>query len=263
MFEKFNLTFDSNSFGILSKSAIFENITRGRLGTTLIDNINGTISLVRTTTKYNKPAQSFQQIHYDIINKIKDIKNDAKFNNALIEIYDDNYVTMGYHSDMALDLADNSNICLFSCYENQSDTNNYRRLRIKQKNTDTEKEEDIVLDHNSIVIFSMDTNSKLQHKIILENNNSKLSNNSNNSNKWCGLTLRLSKTFIKFINETPYFVINNTITNNILKFASNEETKEFYIYRGKENKLIDFKYPELYYTISKSDLLNFYTIGLR
>ena len=68
MFEKFNLTFDSNSFGILYKSAIFENITRGRLGTTLIDDINGTIPLVRTTTKYNKPAQSFQKIHYDIIN---------------------------------------------------------------------------------------------------------------------------------------------------------------------------------------------------
>jgi len=253
MFEKFNLTFDSNSFGILYKSAIFENITKGRLGTTLIDDINGTIPLVRTTTKYNKPAQSFQKIHYDIINKINEIKNDVKFNNALIEIYDDNYVTMGYHSDQALDLKEDSYICVFSCYENQSDTNNYRRLRIRQKNT--EKEEDIVLDHNSIVIFSMDTNSKFQHKIILENNNSKL------SNKWCGLTLRLSKTFIKFINETPYFVINNIITNNILKLASDEETKEFYKYRGKENKLIDFKYPKLYYTISKSDLLNFITLA--
>jgi len=33
MFEKFNLTFDSNAFGILCKSAIFENLTTVRLGT--------------------------------------------------------------------------------------------------------------------------------------------------------------------------------------------------------------------------------------
>jgi len=250
MFEKFNLTFDMNIFDKLSKSVLFENITKGRLGTTIVDNINDTIPIVRTTTKYNNPVHLFQKIHYEIINKISAIKNDAKFNNALVEIYDDDYITMGYHSDLALDLVDNSYICLFSCYENQNILNKYRKLRIKQKNT--EIEEDITLEHNSIVMFSLDSNSRFQHKIILENNKK----DSQTSNKWCGITLRLSKTFIKFINEIPYFVINNIISKNILKLATEGETMEFYKYRSQENKLIDFKYPEIYYTISKSDLLD-------
>ena len=40
--------------------------------------------------------------------------------------------TMKYHSDQALDLADNSYICIFSCYDNPI---NLRTLRIKNKLT--------------------------------------------------------------------------------------------------------------------------------
>ena len=76
--------------------------------------------------------------------------------------------------------------------------------------------------------------------------------NNNSQNNWLGITFRLSKTFINFINEIPYFYNSE----RILKLANNEETKEFYKLRKNENTNIDFKWPNLDYTINKSDLIN-------
>ena len=133
MFHKYQLDLIDNLFNELSKTTNFENITNGRDGAVLVNN-NNIIPLVRTTTKYNNPAQLFSQIHYDIIDKIKKITtiNNLEFNNALIEIYNNDYKSMGEHSDQALDLADNSYICLFSCYNNPL-AKNIRTLKIKNK----------------------------------------------------------------------------------------------------------------------------------
>ena len=133
-------------------------------------------------------------------------------------------------------------ICLFSCYNNPQ-TANIRKLKIKNKVTNETSE--IELNHYSIVLFSLESNSKHLHKIVLDNPTI-------NNDEWLGITFRLSKTFIKFINEIAYF--NNTYI--ILKLASKEESKEFYKCRSFENKSIEYKWSDdIFYTINPSDLL--------
>lgn len=238
MFSKFNLEFERNLFDELANTTQFENITKGRKGAILVDTQNDLIPLVRTTTSYDLAPQKFTRTHLHIIEQIKKISNipELQFNNAMIEIYTSQYQTMGYHSDQAQDLQDNSYICLFSCYNNPSDL---RKLIIKDKITQEESE--ITLDHNSCVLFSLPTNQKHLHKIILDKNTS--------NNTWLGITFRLSKTFVNFMNGTPY------LNERILRLANDKEKSEFYKLRSNENKLIEYVYPELDYTISKSDLM--------
>ena len=220
----------------------FEDITKGRKGSILVNVNNSIVPIIRTTTQYKNPAQQFLKIHHNLISNIKDkIKDDIKdneninFNNALIEIYDDNYCSMGYHSDQSLDLEEDSYICLFSCYDNGYAT---RKLMIKNKLSNEETE--ILLENNSIILFSYKTNEENLHKIVID---------SKKGNKWLGITFRVSKTFIKFINEIPY------INDKILRLADENEKKEFYIHRSNENKNIGYKYPKIDYTISISDIL--------
>ena len=242
MFTKIILDYKKNLFQKLSEITDFENIIKGREGAVLVDVKNDLIPLVRTTTKYLKPAQKFKSIHYDIVEQIKEKANisDIKFNNALIEIYDSSYCKMGFHSDQALDLADNSYIAIYSCYENYQDINQSRKLIIKNKKT--EESSEIIMEHNSVILFPLSTNQHHLHKIILENNN---------DNRWLGITFRLAKTFIHHINEIPFFYQ----TDNVLTLANKEESGNFYKLRGKENKSLEFKYPKFNYTVSISDTL--------
>ena len=234
------LDLDTNIFKILSESAIFDDIIKGRKGAILLDNKNNLTPIVRTTSSYESPAQKFNEIHYNIIDNIKKVMPNTEFNNAMIEIYNCDYKTMKYHSDQSLDLAEDSFICLFSCYSNP-ETMNLRKLKIKEKGSEIENE--IILKHNSIVMFSTSTNKKYVHKIVLEYH-------TKDDTQWLGLTLRKSKTLIKFIDEIPYFE-NNTI----LRIADDKEKREFMKMKGMENQLTDFTYHDIDFTISPSDLM--------
>ncbi len=241
MFTKIILDYDADLFSELQNTTNFENITKGRKGAVLVDIENDLIPTVRTTSKYLNPAQKFNSIHYDIMEKIKEKTNinKLKFNNALIEIYDNSYSTMGFHSDQALDLEGDSYIAIYSCY---ADSNlNPRKLIIKNKITN--KLSEILMNHNSVILFNLTTNQEHLHKIILDN--------INKDNQWLGITFRLSKTFIQHIDDIPYIYP----TNNILRLANDLETKEFYKLRSEENKNIESKYPEINYSISPSDLI--------
>ncbi len=255
MFTKFTLDTNPNIFNELSESIEFENIVNGRKGATLVDYKNDLIPIIRTTTNYykndlipiirtttnyNKPTQKFLQLHYDIIENIKKTSKieHLELNNALIEIYDNQYRKMGYHSDQALDLADNSYICVFSCYDNPTDI---RKLKIKDKNT--QKESEILMEHNSVIIFSTETNKNYMHKIVLDTNKSQ--------NLWLGVTFRLSKTFIQFINDKPYFYN----TDRILRICNQDEKNEFRKLKGDENSKTDHKQIDIDYTISIGDIL--------
>lgn len=172
------------------------------------------------------------------------IKN-IGFNNALIEIYDSNYCKMGFHTDQSLDLEENSCICLFSCYKNvPNNIGDVRKLEIKNKITN--KYSKVLLEHNSAILFSTSNNHNHLHKIILNSN--KLNTL---ENRWLGITFRLSKTYINFVNEIPYI----HPTNKILKIANNEEKKNFMKYKGNENSNCEYTYPEINYTISISDTM--------
>jgi hypothetical protein len=238
---------DTNvSFEELSKATIFESVTKGRQGAVIVDkSTNEFIPIVRTTTIYKRKCQQFLQMHSDIINKIRSATNiNLEFNNALVEIYDQQYKTMGFHSDQAQDLQENSYICIFSCYD--ASTKGLRKLVIKEK-TDASKETIINMDHNSVILFSTETNKKYLHKIILDTDTN---TESYIDNKWLGITFRLSKTFIYFVDEASYFKPYFRHNNKQLTIANNEEKKEFYKYRSLENKEIDFTWPDLTYTLS-------------
>jgi hypothetical protein len=232
--KKFTLT-NPVPFKELSKIK-FENITNGRQGAVIAKIDNNLIPIVRTTSVYTQPIQEFNDIHHSIANQIKN----CSFNNALVEIYNDNYKTMGYHSDQALDLEDDSFIAIYSCYENSS--NPKRKLLIKNK--ETKECSEITMEHNSIILFDLLTNSQNLHKIVLEGKS-----NSDPSNRWIGVTFRLSKTYINSENLR----INNS--NRILQIATERQRQEFYKHRGLENKKTNYIYPEINYTLSPSDIM--------
>lgn len=253
-FYKISLPFENNLFNELSNSVEFEKITNGRIANQLVNIKNNLIPIVRTTSKYCIPAQNFADVHHLITNTInqtvkKDNLNDfpiQNFNNALIEIYDSQYSKMNYHSDQSLDLEDNSFLGVFSCYEfpnNISEQNN-RKLKIKDKTTNEEFE--ISLNHNSVILFSTETNMKYQHKIVLDNDTKKPLI----ENRWLGITFRTSKTYLEFKNKLPFFSNGEQLT-----LANEEEEKIFFKLRGEENKSLEFAYPFLNFTISLADTL--------
>jgi hypothetical protein len=145
---------------------------------------------------------------------------------------------MGYHTDQTLDLDEESDICIFSCYKNEN-TKNLRTLNVINK--ETKEEQNITMYNNNYIIFSVKNNKKYVHKIILEKEKN------NDDSEWLGLTMRCSKTYIK----------NNVLPNgNILYLASKEEENNFYKLKTMENNMINYEYPIINYTISKSDLMN-------
>lgn len=239
MFSKYVINFPHNIFEELLKSTKFEDIVGGRQGSILVDCKDGLIPIVRTTTVHDKPTR-FLPIHYDIIDNIKKTSKhpQLEFNNALIEIYDSKYRNMKYHSDHSLDLLEDSYICVFSCYDDPSPMD-VRKLKIKEKATG--KCSEVLLEHNSAVMFSVSTNGQYLHKIVLETNKK--------NKRWLGITFRLSKTFIKFVNEIPYFHPSGLL----LRIANEEERKEFLKHKRLENTNIGYKYPEIDYTISAGD----------
>lgn len=254
-FNKFSLPLTGNLFQQLSNTIDFENVGKGRQGNHLVNIGDKGIPIVRTTTKYNKPAHNFSAIHHNIIEKINqwangndNIQSPLSFNNALIEIYDWNYFKMKYHSDQCLDLATNSYIALFSCYERPEELteNNLRKLKVKNKVRD--KELEFVLENNSVVLFSLETNTSYLHKIVLDavSKQKPIAED----NRWLGITFRRSKTHIQFKDTLPYFP-NGTM----LSMANEMEQKEFYTLRGQENKVMNFTYPDINYTLNQGDLI--------
>lgn len=246
MFNKHIIDTETNFFKEFSESIEFEDITKGRKGAVLVDYKENLMPIVRTTTNYRKPCQKFKLNHYKLMDEIKKIINimnkDIEFNNAMIEIYEPNYRKMGYHTDQSLDLKENSYICLFSCYENNS--NNLEDLRkLKIKNKITEKYSEILLENNSIVLFSTSTNFEHKHKIVLDSITAK--------NRWLGITFRTSKTFIKFNGNVPCIYP----FNKVLKIANDEEKKDFFKHKKNENINNIYIYPYIDYTISINDTL--------
>ncbi len=149
---------------------------------------------------------------------------------------------MKFHTDQSLDLAPESYICIVSFYENAQEVN-LRKLIVQNKSTGVINE--IILTHGSVVIFSTQTNHIHIHKIILENTTL-------SSSKWLGITFRQSNQFVRFVQGIPWLVL----TNKQLVLANEDKRKLFCKYKGIENQQIDFKYPEINYTLSPSDLMD-------
>ncbi|WP_432126050.1 alpha-ketoglutarate-dependent dioxygenase AlkB [Streptomyces sp. bgisy082] len=231
-------------FAELSASARLEDLGKGRRGTVLtrIDEAGG-VPLVRTTTRYGGPAQRFRAVHERLARRVQESAAlPVGFNNALVEIYTNAYTTMGSHSDQALDLADESFIAVFSCYRNPG-AGPPRKLVFGSKGPGDEKYE-IPLVHNGIVAFSVETNRRLRHKIVLDAPGRAA------DNEWLGVTFRTSKTSVRFHDGHAHLPQGARLTA-----ADDEQRQEFYGLRRRENRETDFAYPPLTYTVSESDLM--------
>ncbi|WP_327144329.1 hypothetical protein [Nocardia sp. NBC_01327] len=237
----YRLPFEQDLFAELSSSAVLEDVGKGRRGATLTKtDAAGRVPLVRTTTRYSSPAQHFRAVHDRLAQQIQEVAGlSVAFNNALIEIYTNAYATMGSHSDQALDLADESFIAVFSCYR-YPELIPPRKLIFTPK--DSSENFEIPLAHNSIVAFSVASNRRLQHKIVLDTPAPE--------NHWLGVTFRTSKTFLHFREGHAHLPQGAPLTP-----ADEPQQREFYQLRRRENNETTFTYPPLTYTVSKSDLL--------
>ena len=255
-FYQFSLPLEETLFASLSNSVVFEDVGKGRKGNHLVKISDKGIPLVRTTTKYTIPAHDFSNIHNDIAAHIENtVKNsdtipfvNTAFNNALIEIYNSEYTKMKYHSDQCLDIALNSFIALFSCYEKPDEVSKHVLRKLKVRDKTTFKEFEFLLENNSVVFFSVATNSKFQHKIVLEPVHGK--KEIIPDNRWLGITFRTSKTLIHFKEGKPYFS-----DGTLLELGNEVQRKNFYITRGEENRSMNFEYPTMKYTLSEADLM--------
>lgn len=233
-----------NFFEELLASARFEDVGKGRQGAVLVKiDETGRVPLVRTTTRYSVPAQRFRSVHERLAKQIqKSASLSVGFNNALIESYTNVYTTMGSHSDQALDLADGSFIAIFSCYKHPKLASPPRKLLVESKEPGGDAFE-IPLIHNSVVVFSTDTNRRFTHKIVLD------ASAQAPENPWLGITFRTSKTFVQFRDNHACFQDDTRLT-----LADDEQRREFYQLRHRENNETDFTYPRITYTISESDM---------
>ncbi len=248
MFQKYIIKdYQQNLFQELSTSIKFEDIIPGRKGTNIVNiKEDGSIPIVRTTAVYNNQSQPMLPIHHDIIEKIRKVSNieNLELNNALVEIYDNQYRSMRFHTDQSLDLKDDSYICIFSCYKNGDDNKNQRKLFVKNKESGDLMT--ISLPHNSVLIFSTKTNQEHLHKIVLDTYP-----DTENSNEWLGITFRCSKRFIKFVDNIPYLYPENCV----LRLADEDERKAFAKEKGNENKVIGHVFSHFDYTVSPGDLI--------
>ena len=245
-FQAFALEPGGPTFAELLGSVDWEEAGKGRRGAVLVEPVQGSIPIVRTTTRYNNPAQRFVDAHRLLAAKIGEASGvDCGFNNALIEHYDERYRKMGFHCDQALDLAAGSSIAVYSCYKNPEDPPT-RRLVIEQKTGEVDERSEIVMTHGSVIMFSLDTNQRFRHKIVPAVSNGA----SVGDNDWLGVTFRQSKTFIDFSVGTPRFSDGTR-----LELANEEQAATFFRLRGQENREVNFAYPELSFTVSASDLV--------
>ncbi|PBC71129.1 hypothetical protein BX265_5711 [Streptomyces sp. TLI_235] len=138
--------------------------------------------------------------------------------------------------------AGESFIAVFSCYQ-RPEASPPRKLIFESKGSGGENFE-IPLTHNSAVAFSVDSNRRLRHKIVLD------APVPMPDNQWLGVTFRTSKTFVRFRDGHAYLPQGARLMS-----ADDEQRHEFYRLRRRENNETDFIYPLLTYTISESDLM--------
>lgn len=145
MFHTFHVARPRGFFDELLRSIRCEPLGKGRSGAVLVrPRPDGSLPLVRTTTTYQCAPQAFSPVHDALI---ADVEREGErvvtewenstaspappqtppssfpvcFNSAMFEHYTDQYRTMKFHSDQALDLDPRSYMAVFSCYADEDD----------------------------------------------------------------------------------------------------------------------------------------------
>ena len=243
-FRSYPLPAEDDRFEALVASVRFEDVGIGRRGAVLVrpDEPRG-VPIVRTTTRFAAPAQVFGPIHEQLSLLIQAAASlPTGFNNALVETYTPAYATMGGHSDLALDLADGSVVAVFSCYQHPPAGRPPRSLLVGAKGA-RGREAEVPLAHNTAVVFSLDTNRRFRHRIVLD------PACRGGEDRWLGVTFRVSKSFVRYGGGVARFEDAVSLTP-----ATEDQRREFYGWRTRENSETDFAYPRVTYTLSESDL---------
>jgi len=201
----------------------------------------GHVPIVRTTTSYKHAIQPFPPAFLALRTAISEAiatqtGHDTSHNNAMVELYNPEYSKMGFHTDQAQDLAEESYICIFSCYEGGTLEVNEppRILVVKDKRTETIKE--IPMRHGECIVFSTATNAAHVHKIV----------GGGCRRRWLGVTMRMSKTFVERRGNELYFVESG----KLLRHATAEDVVEMRRCKGRENREEDYLWPDMDFTIS-------------
>ena len=231
--------YDTDSYELLSRSCHIKKLSSNRSGAILSDFMDQShVPLVRTTNTKFETVQPFKKAHRKLIENIRDAfdHHDVEFNNAQVDCFR-NYKSMSYHSDMTLDLKHGSSICIFSCYP--SNCGYYKPSYLSILNKQTGVLETRYLEHNSVVLFSLKYNSEYLHKIV-------------SPSSWLGITFRMSKTFLSYVDERAFFVHNK----KELRIANYLEYLTFCREKGWENKSSSlYFYNEDYdFTLNQFDL---------
>lgn len=238
-FRSWSLPGAAPPFEDLLSSVRFDDVAKGRRGAVIVKASAGSIPIVRSTTPYHAPAQLFRPLHDRLAQEIGASGSlPQPFNNALVEHYTSAYATMKRHSDQAQDLADGSWIAVYSCYRDPERPS--RRLIVRPKALGAGFE--VPLDHGSVVAFSLESNRRFTHAIALRAPAC--------DNDWLGLTFRTSKTLLRFVDGHP------TLASGArLSLASEDQRRELFQMRRRENEETGFVYPAISYTLSEGDLL--------
>lgn len=238
-FRSWRLPAPAPTFDELLASVTFDDVTTGRRGTVLVKADARGVPIVRSTTAYGAAAQRFRPIHEQIAQQICEIGAlPAVFDNALVEHYTNAYATMKRHSDQAQDLADGSWIGVYSCYRDPERPS--RRLTVQPKATGPAFE--VPLAHHGVVLFSLESNRQFLHAIRLRA--------AAPDNDWLGITFRTSKTRVRFVAGHPMLPSGARLT-----LATDDQRRELFELRRRENEEPGFVYPPISYTLSESDLL--------
>lgn len=226
------------TFAELASSVRFDDVTTGRRGAVVVRPDERGAPIVRTTTSYRAAPQRFGPLHERLAQEIRAVASLAQpFNNALVEHYTTAYAKMKRHSDQALDLAEGSSIAVFSCYRDPARPS--RRLVVQPKGPGDGFE--MPLEHGGVVTFSLATNRLFTHAIVLRE--------SAPDTDWFGLTFRTSRTFVRFGDGGPLLP-----SGAPLVLASEDQRRDLFQMRRRENEETDFTYPAISYTLSESDL---------
>lgn len=230
-------------FEALLGSARFDDVTRGRIGNHLTRPSARGAPIVRTTTRYTSPQACFSAAHEALVARVRGAAAlpDLDFNHALLEVYDQRYRKMGYHSDQAQDLEEGSSVAIVSLYDRPPRGPGVRQLMIQHKLTGERAA--LPLEHGSAVLFSLDTNSLHRHKIVLPSP-------APQDTRWLGLTLRQSKTFVRHHAGGAALEDGTPLT-----LADEAQRAELLRLRAEENRSTTFRYPRLTYTLSEGDRL--------
>jgi hypothetical protein len=219
--------------------------------------------LLRCSTNMNSPTENFRSVDLDIVEKLNEKRkeiypNSYELNHVLAQIYYNQIVNnkerkakIKEHSDKTKDMPDNAIIAFCTFYKEKcTDPDKLTTLRFKLKKPLTGYKDciDIKLEHNSVLMISLETNRLYTHSIVP----SKL--NCDKLPTRMGYVVRSSNVEAQYINDKVYIKEDSGLVE--LQKITEEDINELRSMYYKENSDTDkVTYPKIYYSMNNGDYM--------